>query len=137
MLAMPASLDSTTLTNIISISAVFKELKLTCQFVASLPGNSYELVTRDVVALFLREVCPQSLNDLSTNTAAFLSWLRGLSPEQLDTNQEMTRLMCNVVAPILRAATFPQALPILNLCAFESPMPALFMAQNAVFDLCK
>jgi len=40
--------------------------------------------------------------------------------------------MCNAVAPILRAAPFPLALPILNLCAFETPMPALFMAQNGV-----
>lgn len=134
MLSSPAALSSAALANIMSISAVFKELKLTCQLVASLPGGSHELITRDVIAMFLREVCPDTIHrgDLSTNAAAFSSWLRGLSPAQLDSNQEMTRLMCNAVAPILRAAPFPLALPILNLCAFETPMPALFMAQNGV-----
>jgi hypothetical protein len=92
----------------------------------------HELINRDVVAMFLHEVCPESMSDLATNAAAFTSWLRALSQAQLDLNQEMTRLLCNVVAPILRAAPFPKALPILNLCAFESPVPALLLAQNSV-----
>jgi hypothetical protein len=132
MLHSPASVDSVTLANIISISAVFNELKLACRLIATLPASSPELITRDVVSLFLREICPESMNDLSTNASAFTSWLKSLSPAQLDLNQEMTRLLCNVAAPILRAASFPKALPILNLCAFESPIPALLLAQNAV-----
>ena len=107
-------------------------MKLTCQLVATLPGSSHEVITRDVIALFLRQVCPESMNDLSCNATTFTSWLKSLSPALLDLNQEMTRLMCNVAAPILRSASFAKALPILNLCAFESPMPALFVAQNAV-----
>ncbi len=132
MLAMPAPLESSAVANIISISTAFKETKLACRLAASLPGCTHLLNSRDVVALFLGEVCPQSLCDSSTNAAAFTTWLRALSPPQLDENQELSRLMCNVIAPILRAATFAQSLPILNLCAFEAPMPALFMAQNSV-----
>lgn len=132
MLHSPAPVDSVTINNIMSISAVFKELQLTFRLVASLPGASHDVITRDVVALFLREICPESMSDLSTNAAAFTSWLKGLSQAQLDVNQEMTRLLCNVTAPVLRAASFPKALPILNLCAFESPIPALLLAQNAV-----
>jgi len=132
MLLFPASLDNAALSNVISISKVFSELQLTCQLVATLPGSSHEVITRDVIALFLRQVCPESMNDLSCNATTFTSWLKSLSPALLDLNQEMTRLMCNVAAPILRSASFAKALPILNLCAFESPMPALFVAQNAV-----
>jgi hypothetical protein len=132
MLVFSASLDDAALVNIISISKVFNELKLTCQLVATLPSSSLHVITRDVIALFLREVCPESMNDLTFNAAAFTSWLQSLSPAQLDLNQEMTRLMCNVAAPILRSASFVKALPILNLCAFESPIPALFVAQNTV-----
>jgi hypothetical protein len=134
MLASPAPIDNTTLSNIISISAVFKEQTLTCRVIANLPGSLLHLISRDVVSLFLRRICPESLCDLSANAAAFSSWLQSLSPEQLSANEEMTRLMCNVVAPTLRGAAFAQALPILNLCAFETPMPALFMAQNSVFN---
>ena len=132
MLSSPAALSSTSVSNIICISTVFKELRQTCKLIASAPGSMQELITRDVVAMFVHEVCPASMSDLATNAAAFTSWLRGLSPPELDLNQEMMRLLCNVVAPILRAAPFPKALPILNLCAFEYPIPALLLAQNSV-----
>jgi len=132
MIHSPASIDSVVLNNITSISAVFQQPSMTCRIVASLPSTSPELINRDAVSLFLREICPESMSDLSTNAAAFTSWLSGLSPAQLDANQDMTRLLCNVAAPILRSVSFPKALPILNLCAFEYPIPALMMAQNAV-----
>ena len=132
MLSSPAALTSTAVTNVIRISSIFKELRQTCQLIENLPSSMHELINRDVVAMFLHEVCPESMSDLATNAAAFTSWLRALSQAQLDLNQEMTRLLCNVVAPILRAAPFPKALPILNLCAFESPVPALLLAQNSV-----
>ena len=132
MLSSAAALSSTSVLNTICISTVFKELRQTCKRIASAPGSTQEHITRDVVAKFVHEVCPASMSDLATNAAAFTSRMRGLSPPELDLNQEMMRLLCNVVAPILRAAPFPKAVPILNLCAFEYPIPALLIAQNSV-----
>jgi hypothetical protein len=132
MMSSPVHLSDTALNNIMSISAVFKEQRPACRLVANSPGILRDAISRDVALFFIREMCPESMSDLSTNSAAFTSWLKALSPAELDCNQEMTRLFCNVVAPILRASHFSKALPILNLCAFEIPIPALLLAQTEV-----
>lgn len=132
VLSSCAPLDKTALINMASACAVLRDLKSIGALSALFPCTSHHFITRDIAAVFLREVCPSSAGGLPANTARIASWLNGLSSTQLEAHLHSTRLLCDVAARIMRTAPSSTVMSIIKLCAFEYPMPALLLAQNTV-----
>lgn len=130
VLSSGAPVDNTALINMACACAVLRDLKSIGALSAPFPCTSHHFITRDIVAVFLREVCPSPAGDLPANTARIASWLNGLSRTQLEAHLRSTRLLCDVAAPILRTAPSSIVMSFIKLCAFEYPMPALLLAQN-------